>query len=83
LRIKELKWSGINGCGSVDSEWVGRERFLLSGNQSGTEILAEILRIARRRHISFGITDGVRVTLDPGTITYWYWLSSIKYKWFV
>ena len=35
--LKEIKLRGINGCGSVDSEWVGRELFLLSGNLGGAE----------------------------------------------
>jgi len=36
LILGELKWSGINSCGSVDSARVSRERFLQSGNLSGT-----------------------------------------------
>jgi len=32
LLMKDLKWSGINSCGSVDSEGVGRRRHLWSGN---------------------------------------------------
>jgi hypothetical protein len=40
--MKELKWSGINTCRSVDSEWVGRKRFLSSGDLGGTEDFAGI-----------------------------------------
>jgi hypothetical protein len=83
LRIKELKWSGMNGCGSVDSEWFRRELFLLSGNLSGAADLAGILGTARRKRIGFGATESVRVPINTPIITYWYRLSSIYYKLFV
>ena len=49
LLIRELKWSGINGCGSADSARVRRERLLLIGNSGGTEDSAGILGTARGR----------------------------------
>jgi hypothetical protein len=80
LHLKEIKWSGINACGSVDSEGVGKERFLLSGNSIGNELLAGISGTARRRRMSFEATDNSYVPISVEIITYWYWLSSINYK---
>jgi hypothetical protein len=66
---KDLKWSGINSCGSVDSEWLERGRLLSSGNPGGAGGFAGILGAARRRRMTCGRTDRFRVPIDTRIIS--------------
>jgi hypothetical protein len=70
LQLKEIKWSGISVRGSVDSERLRRERFLLSGNPDGAEDFAGILRTAQRRRMGLRSLDKIRAPINGQVITY-------------
>src|SRR5579864_3866976 len=78
-----MKWSGISSCGSVDSVRVRRAWFLYTSKPGDTEDFAGILGTARRKHMTCGRTDKIRVPIDTRNITHCYYLSRIKYKSFI
>jgi hypothetical protein len=82
LDLKELKWSGISSCGSVDCEGVRRKWLLLNGNLGGTEDFAGILGTARRRRMSCGAQTEAVPESTSGIVTLYYYLSRINSKLF-
>src|SRR5579872_489406 len=78
-----MKWSGISSCRRVDSVRVGRAWFLYTSKLGETEDFAGILGTARRRHMTWGRTDKIRVPINTASITHCYYLSRIKYKSFI